>query len=78
MVEIVRIGSASIAVRDDLAPRVVAVCLRCRGFGEVCKTDCICFNPTRWAGHQIVCPACQGKGLYREGTPAGASQDGQG
>ena len=45
MIEIVRVGGATIAVRDELADSVIAVCLRCRGFGVLWKMDC---TPSYW------------------------------
>jgi len=66
MIEVVRIGSATISIRDDLAERVIAVCLRCKGFGTLLKTDCYLFDPFYWFGYEIICPICGGKGLYHD------------
>ncbi len=71
MTEVSRKGDATVSVRDDLAPRVVAVCVRCRGFKTVWITDCSCGDLWRlgfhiWAGHYERCPACRGRGLFYE------------
>lgn len=63
MVEIVNIKGNVVSVRDDLAERV-AVCRRCKGFKKLCKTDYFRFDPFLWMWHDIVCPSCNGKGLY--------------
>ena len=62
MIDIVRVGGATIAVRDELADSVIAVCLRCRGFGVLWRSDC---TPSYWTRRRVVCPTCAGKGLYR-------------
>ena len=68
MIEVVKIGSSTISVRDDLADRVIAVCLRCKGFKSLWRTEYRRGDYGRpgiiWVGHQVVCPRCEGKGLY--------------
>lgn len=68
MIEVVNIGSSTVSVRDDLAPRVAAVCLRCKGFETVLITD---YQSPEWPDpgfirvmHRVICPSCHGKGLY--------------
>ncbi len=69
MVEIVKIGSSTVSVREDIADRVIAVCRRCKGFKTIWVTDCKSSNwPSLdgyfWVGHQATCPICAGHGLY--------------
>ncbi len=72
MVEVVRIGKSTIELRDDIANRCIAVCIRCKGFKKLYKTDYHENDPCFWIGHAVVCPMCNGAGLYMEDkrTPA--------
>jgi hypothetical protein len=62
MQEVVKIGKATVSVRDDLA--VSAVCIRCKGFKTVYRTSYFSSDPYFWMGYKIICPLCYGRGLY--------------
>lgn len=76
MVEIVRFGKSTIVVREDIANSIIAVCLRCKGFGMLMHIDYMSpkgLTPVRadyviWEGHEVPCSTCAGKGLYRNTT----------
>lgn len=70
MVNVVDYRLGTISVRDDVAERVIAVCIKCKGFKTGWRTLCASRNwpslePGSWRMlEKIICPMCDGQGLF--------------